>query len=247
MLNWLIDLPSLQYIGFTLFIALLSAGFSKFYFKIANGVLIQAGLIATLIGLVGMLQNMSDPQKIGPAMAVALLPIFYALIISAGNFLVSKNMILSAPEPKTTYQIGAVILWGLLLVLSTTQSSSLAPFADWSSVVFIALCLIMIFLSSRFYPDRSFALVTATYLPYAGLIGFLMGFIGVLHNINEPKSIGPAMAISILTLMYANIISIAIKLALPTINQRTDSQSWSYLGMSLLFIAVLYVILLASF
>ncbi len=66
MLNWLIDLPSLQYVGFTIFIAWLSSGFSKFYFKIANGVLAQAGLIAILIGLVGMLQNMSDPQKIGP-------------------------------------------------------------------------------------------------------------------------------------------------------------------------------------
>jgi chemotaxis protein MotA len=40
------------------------------------------GLIGTLIGLVGMLQNMSDPNSIGPQMAVALLTTFYGAIMA---------------------------------------------------------------------------------------------------------------------------------------------------------------------
>ncbi len=40
------------------------------------------GMIGTLIGLVQMLQNMSDPGKIGPAMAVALLTTFYGAILA---------------------------------------------------------------------------------------------------------------------------------------------------------------------
>lgn len=40
------------------------------------------GLIGTLIGLVGMLQNMSDPSSIGPQMAVALLTTFYGAILA---------------------------------------------------------------------------------------------------------------------------------------------------------------------
>ncbi len=40
------------------------------------------GMIGTLIGLVLMLQNMSDPSTIGPSMAVALLTTFYGAIIS---------------------------------------------------------------------------------------------------------------------------------------------------------------------
>jgi chemotaxis protein MotA len=40
------------------------------------------GLIGTLIGLVQMLQQMDDPTKIGPAMAVALLTTFYGSIIA---------------------------------------------------------------------------------------------------------------------------------------------------------------------
>lgn len=40
------------------------------------------GMIGTLIGLVQMLQNMSDPSSIGPAMAVALLTTFYGAVIA---------------------------------------------------------------------------------------------------------------------------------------------------------------------
>lgn len=40
------------------------------------------GMIGTLIGLVLMLQNMSDPSSLGPAMAVALITTFYGSIIA---------------------------------------------------------------------------------------------------------------------------------------------------------------------
>ncbi len=40
------------------------------------------GMIGTLIGLVQMLQNLSDPSAIGPAMAVALLTTFYGAVLA---------------------------------------------------------------------------------------------------------------------------------------------------------------------
>lgn len=40
------------------------------------------GMIGTLIGLVQMLKNLSDPSAIGPAMAIALLTTFYGSIIA---------------------------------------------------------------------------------------------------------------------------------------------------------------------
>ena len=51
--------------------------------------LICSRLYGTLIGLVKMLSNMDDPSAIGPAMAVALLTIFYSVIL--GEF-VFKSM-----------------------------------------------------------------------------------------------------------------------------------------------------------
>jgi chemotaxis protein MotA len=40
------------------------------------------GLIGTLIGLVRMLENLNDPTKIGPAMAIALLTTFYGALLA---------------------------------------------------------------------------------------------------------------------------------------------------------------------
>jgi chemotaxis protein MotA len=40
------------------------------------------GLIGTLIGLVQMLSHLSDPSKLGPSMAIALLTTFYGAILS---------------------------------------------------------------------------------------------------------------------------------------------------------------------
>jgi chemotaxis protein MotA len=45
------------------------------------------GMVGTLIGLVQMLSDMSDPANIGPAMAVALLTTFYGAVLANIFFL----------------------------------------------------------------------------------------------------------------------------------------------------------------
>ncbi len=56
------------------------------------------GMIGTLIGLVQMLSNMSDPKSIGPAMAVALLTTLYGAILA--------NMIANPIADKLTLRSG---------------------------------------------------------------------------------------------------------------------------------------------
>jgi len=51
-------------------------------FSAIGGYAPAMGMIGTLIGLVQMLQTMSDPSSIGPAMAVALLTTFYGAILA---------------------------------------------------------------------------------------------------------------------------------------------------------------------
>jgi chemotaxis protein MotA len=51
-------------------------------FKTMADVAPAMGMIGTLIGLVAMLSNMSDPKSIGPAMAVALLTTLYGAIMA---------------------------------------------------------------------------------------------------------------------------------------------------------------------
>jgi len=50
---------------------------------VAFGTLAPAfGMIGTLVGLVLMLQNMSDPSSIGPAMSLALITTFYGAVLA---------------------------------------------------------------------------------------------------------------------------------------------------------------------
>ena len=54
------------------------AGFFEAWAEIAPAM----GMIGTLVGLVLMLGNMSDPKAIGPAMAVALLTTLYGALLA---------------------------------------------------------------------------------------------------------------------------------------------------------------------
>ena len=51
-------------------------------FKFMSATAPSMGLIGTIIGLVQMLQNLDDPDSIGPAMAVALLTTLYGAILA---------------------------------------------------------------------------------------------------------------------------------------------------------------------
>lgn len=45
--------------------------------------LLVVGALGTLIGLIQILQNLSDPSAIGPLMAIALITLFYGILFSA--------------------------------------------------------------------------------------------------------------------------------------------------------------------
>lgn len=43
--------------------------------------------------------------------------------------------------------------------------------------------------------------------PAMGMIGTLVGLVAMLSNMDDPKSIGPAMAVALLTTLYGAILS----------------------------------------
>jgi len=74
------------------------------------------GMIGTLIGLVQMLQNLSDPNSIGPAMAVALLTTFYgSCIANVFSMPISEKLKCRSAEELAEK---ALIAQGLLSILS---------------------------------------------------------------------------------------------------------------------------------
>jgi len=60
------------------------------------------GMIGTLIGLILMLQDLSDPSKIGPNMAVALITTLYGSLLSSGVFVPWSNVLENARVSELT-------------------------------------------------------------------------------------------------------------------------------------------------
>ncbi|MBL4710901.1 MAG: flagellar motor protein PomA, partial [Gammaproteobacteria bacterium] len=72
-------------------------------FKAMGDVAPAMGMIGTLIGLVQMMSNMSDPKSIGPAMAVALLTTLYGAVIATVFALpIADKLALRSNEEKLT-------------------------------------------------------------------------------------------------------------------------------------------------
>jgi len=74
------------------------------------------GMIGTLIGLVQMLQNLSDPSAIGPAMAVALLTTFYGSVIANVICIPVAKKLEERSEEETLYL--EIIMEGVVSILN---------------------------------------------------------------------------------------------------------------------------------
>ncbi|PXF32998.1 flagellar motor protein PomA [Pokkaliibacter plantistimulans] len=72
------------------------------------------GMIGTLIGLVQMLANMSDPKAIGPAMAVALLTTLYGALLASVICLPIADKLKNRNEEEA--ECGAIVVDGLLAI-----------------------------------------------------------------------------------------------------------------------------------
>jgi chemotaxis protein MotA len=74
------------------------------------------GLIGTLIGLVQMLQNLNDPNKIGPGMAIALLTTFYGAVMANMVFLPISGKLKKRSSVEVQYR--EIALEGIISISS---------------------------------------------------------------------------------------------------------------------------------
>ncbi len=72
------------------------------------------GMIGTLVGLINMLNNMSDPSSIGPAMAVALVTTFYGSMLA--NWICTPVASKMKRNNDQEYQLKEILIEGLLSI-----------------------------------------------------------------------------------------------------------------------------------
>lgn len=63
------------------------------------------------------------------------------------------------------------------------------------------------YLDDRHSQDRAFYEKAAGYAPSFGMIGTLIGLINLLKSLDDPSSIGPAMAVALITTLYGSFLA----------------------------------------
>ena len=239
-----IDLISIIFIFVPIIAAMASLGISFNGVNLVRHIIAQVSVIGMLIGLVIMLGNASDPDSLGPAFAVMLLVLLYGAIVYglATALLNTKpDSPVSSQPPYRRAIACAVFMLGLAAAMG-----NLPAFVDIPSIIFLTLSLIILYAILKATKSETISEALAHYLPYVGLIGFLMGVIGVLGNLSDPKAIGPALAFACLSLLYSNIASVLIKLAKPSVIGNKDPLNLGYLTSVIVGISITTAVLLLS-
>ena len=239
------------------------------------------GLLFTLISFVKMLSDMSDPEGLGPALAVALLPTLYGLILA--ELILAPSLEALEPDARRgrggqlgLRRLGGVALAFAVLLFVTSWEGTVASFIDISALIAVLgigfsaslRCLSrgggLSVLVSAMRGDELEAGEATTHqgklwalrqsIHAAAAAGFLLGLIQIAYHLEDPRHIGPAMALALLSCLYALVFAeLAIAPLGNAIARRVSTGSqwqgrpyrsslglWSFflLGNTLLFFAM---------
>ena len=178
----------------------LTASFSRASLTIVVDLAYPVGLLGCTIGWIGMLQNMSDPKAMAPIMAISLLPVLYAAVIHGLASGRSRDL----SETDSTFVkklVGSLVFVGLV-IWAMDSAAGMGAFLDLSTVVLVVLSILFFVIFDRVSGDTSKYGWGVRFLGI-GLLGFSVGFITMLANLDDPKAIGPAVAAAFLSLTYA--------------------------------------------
>ncbi len=239
-----IDLISIIFILVPIIAAIISGGISIHGVHLVRHIIAQVSAIGMLIGLVIMLGNMSDPDSLGPAFATMLLVLLYGTIVYglASAILSAKPDAPVSSHPPYRRAIACAVF---LVTLAAAIGNNLSAFFDIPSIILLTGSLTILYAILKATKSETISEALAHYLPYVGLIGFLMGVIGVLGNLSNPKAIGPALAFACLSLLYSNIASVLIKLAKPSVIENKDPLNLGYLTSVIVGISISFSWLLS--
>ena len=242
-LNTFVDFTSIVFTAVPILASFVAVGFKRQGILVVADIALQVAIIGMLIGSVGLLQNMSDPKALGPAFAIALSVVFFGLLVVGICSQLSSNISEPIAAPLVWQRVIGVLLWVVVVTYAMVGAARLEAFFDPTSLLIVAALSLIIFGTSASEGLRTLA----RHLPVAGFLGVLVGVIGMLQNMSDPKAIGPAMAVAVLTLTYCNLGSVALKLAFPEITSETSGAHFTYLGFVLLFVMGITSVLILSF
>ena len=214
-------LTSLMVVEFGILSAALSVAFHRSALPHMSSVVLKMGLAISIVGLINMLANMDDPTQIWPVVYIALTSSLYAIIFSVVAYLIDSNIPDNSgseetPASSTAQRVISLLIWLFtLLAIISLNPSNIKLFFSIPATTMTLLGVIVLATIGQWSPTSSGVSSVANKLPIFGLIILWISNGGMLIY-NQPKSLGPIMAIGFLTLFYAHIISTCIQLFFPS-------------------------------
>ncbi|MBF9016311.1 MULTISPECIES: MotA/TolQ/ExbB proton channel family protein [unclassified Oceanispirochaeta] len=132
---------------------------------------------------------------------------------------------------KVLYAFYLLFFAGILTLVVLFSGSSIFLFINLPSILIIALFLLILsvfttrykrcmgYYKSVFDPEAEISLMKAASLYFhsftlytmgVGILGFLIGLMAVLASLEDRASIGPNLAVSLVTLLYATILCLMV-------------------------------------
>jgi len=196
------------------------------------------GSLGTVLGMVHVMSNLSDPTKLGLGMAVAFIALFYGLLsamIAHGLDVLAARRSAQAPESAspTPESVGHPVL-GSLVVLLAIFGIHLAEGGYMAQVMHSGAFLLVggatlgaVLMSGglreslrqlgallgRQSMDDVTALrrtlgVVIVTAPLAGTLGTVLGMIQVMTHLSDPAKLGAGVALAFIAMIYGGVIAI---------------------------------------
>jgi protein-S-isoprenylcysteine O-methyltransferase Ste14 len=230
MLEAFIDFHSIVFVVVPLLAFGFAHSFSKSGWTLIADLSQPIGVVVTVIGIVGILQNMSDPKLLPLAISISLLSIIYAIIVSGLTSTRDKEHsdLYSSGTKKgvaTLITLG-MLFWGM------DAAAGIGAFLYLEAAISVLVGILLFILTDRLLRNSTSA-GWGQRLLGIGVVFFIAGSIGMLVNLDDPRAMGPAMAWGILSLFYCLLLLIFGRLWFPALitdsnkNLRTDFLSFT--------------------
>jgi len=212
LLNVLWDPPSAVFVFGSLLGIAFTASDTEQGLRLVNDLALPIGLIGLVIGLVGTLQNVSDYDALPSAVAVAHLPLIYALV-AYGFTLVEIPAKTRFPNSHVRKFAGTTV-FVLFVLWAVAASSGFKVFFLIDGLVFIAVGIVFFVVADRVLKRKNSSGWTTRLLGIA-LTCFACALLGMLANLDERRAIGPAAALALLGVFYALVLVVMGRVVVP--------------------------------
>ena len=235
------NLPSAVFVGLSLLGFAFTCSFRKHGLTLVADLAYPVGLLGLTIGLVGLLQNISDYEGVPMALAMAHIPLIYAAI--GHGIAWSGRPTTSDIHNSPLRKLVGTIIFLVLTLWAAHVSAGLQVFVLLDALVFTFVGIFGLICADRLLKRQNVVSWTQRLLGIA-LICFVCGLIGMLANLDERRAIGPAAALALLGLFYSLILVVIGRIWLP--EKMLDSNGFNGTGLLTLVLPVLFGVIALS-